>query len=142
MTYTELSAAIQSYMENTFPETYLYDNSTVSSQTQINTFIKQAEQRIYNTAQPPALRKNMNGSFTSGNKYLNLPLDFLAVYSLAVYTDPVLLLESPQEFLLNKDVNFIRQAYPAPTDTGLPKYYSLFGMVAGVNVATPYKNSI
>jgi len=140
MTYTELSAAIQSYMENTFPETYLYDNSTVSSQTQINTFIEQAEQRIYNTAQPPALRKNVNGSLTSGNKYLNLPPDFLAVYSISVYTDPVLLLESPQEFLLNKDVNFIRQAYPTPTDTGVPKYYALFGMVAGVNVPTPYKN--
>jgi hypothetical protein len=134
MNYSQLSAAIQSYIENTFPQTYLYDNSTVSSQTQINTFIKQAEQRIYNFAQPPALRKNVNGSFTSGNKYLNLPPDFLSVYSVAVYTDPVLLLESPQEFLIDKDVNFIRQAYPTPTDAGVPKYYALFGVTQGVNV--------
>jgi hypothetical protein len=140
MNYSQLSAAIQSYIENTFPQTYLYDNSTVSSQTQINTFIKQAEQRIYNFAQPPALRKNVNGSFTSGNKYLNLPPDFLSVYSVAVYTDPVLLLESPQEFLIDKDVNFIRQAYPTPTDAGVPKYYALFGVTQGVNVTTPYKD--
>jgi len=140
MNYTELSAAIQSYSENTFPDTYLYDNSTVSSKTQIDTFIKQAEQRIYNTAQPPALRKNVNGELLSGNKYLNLPPDFLAVYSIAVYTTPALELDSPQEFLIDKDTNFIRQAYPTPTDTGVPKYYSLFGVVAGVNVAVPYKN--
>jgi hypothetical protein len=140
MNYTQLSASIQSYIENTFPQTYLYDGGTVSSQTQIDTFIKQAEQRIYNVAQPPALRKNVNGTFTSGNKYLNLPPDFLSVYSVAVYTDTALALNSPQEFLLDKDVNFIRQAYPTPTDTGLPKYYALFGVTQGVNVTTPYKD--
>ena len=140
MNYSQLSASIQSYIENTFPQTYLYDDTTVSSKTQIDTFIKQAEQRIYNTAQPPALRKNVNGELLSGNKYLNLPPDFLAVYSIAVYTTPALELDSPQEFLIDKDTNFIRQAYPTPTDTGVPKYYSLFGVVAGVNVAVPYKN--
>ena len=84
MTYTELIAAIQSYTENTFPETYLYDNSTVSSQTQLDTFIQQAEQRIYNTVQFPSLRKNVTGITTNNNKYLSCPADFLAVYSLAV----------------------------------------------------------
>jgi hypothetical protein len=122
MNYAELSAAIQSYMENTFPDTYLADGSTVSSKTQIDTFIKQAEQRIYNTVQFPSLRKNVTGALTANNKYLSTPSDFLAVYSIAVI-DAL----GSYEFLLNKDVNFIRQAYPSPTSTGIPRYYALFG---------------
>ena len=121
MTYTELIAAIQSYTENTFPATYLYTNATVSPQTQLNTFITQAEQRIYNTVQFPSLRKNVTGITTNGNKYLSCPADFLSSFSLAVET------ADGQEFLLNKDVNFIRQAYPKATDTATPKYYALFG---------------
>jgi hypothetical protein len=122
MTYTELIAAIQSYTENTFPATYLYDNSTVSPQTQLNTFIEQAEQRIFNTVQFPSLRKNVTGITSSGNKYLSCPADFLSSYSLAVIDAT-----GAYEYLLNKDVNFIRQAYPQPTDTAIPKYYALFG---------------
>jgi len=122
MTYTELIAAIQSYTENTFPETYLYDNSTESSQTQLNTFIRQAEQRIFNTVQFPSLRKNVTGVTSSGNKYLSCPSDFLSPYSLAVIDA-----DDNYEYLLNKDVNFIRQAYPKATDTAIPKYYALFG---------------
>jgi hypothetical protein len=122
MNYTELSAAIQSYMENTFPDTYLADGGTVSSKTQIDTFIKQAEQRIYNTVQFPSLRKNVTGYLIAANKYLSAPSDFLAVYSIAVI-DAL----GSYEFLLNKDVNFIRQAYPSPTSTGIPRYYALFG---------------
>jgi hypothetical protein len=109
-------------MENTFPDTYLADGSTVSSKTQIDTFIKQAEQRIYNTVQFPSLRKNVTGTLTTNNKYLSTPGDFLAVYSIAVI-DAL----GTYEFLLNKDVNFIRQAYPSPTSTGIPRYYALFG---------------
>jgi len=122
MTYNELIAAIQSYTENTFPATYLYDNSTVSPQTQLNTFIEQAEQRIFNTVQFPSLRKNVTGVTSSGNKYLSCPADFLSSYSLAVIDAT-----GAYEYLLNKDVNFIRQAYPQPTDTAIPKYYALFG---------------
>ena len=122
MTYDELFAAIQSYTENQFPETYLADGSAVSTETQINTFIKQAEQRIYNTVQFPSLRKNVTGITTLNNKYLSAPSDFLAVYSLAVIDAT-----GAYEYLLNKDVNFIRQAYPQPTDTAIPKYYALFG---------------
>ena len=122
MTYTELVAAIQSYTENQFPTTYLANGSTVSSTTQINTLIEQAEQRIYNSVQFPSLRKNVTGSITANNKYLACPDDFLAPYSIAVI-DAL----GAYEFLLNKDVNFIRQAYPQPTDTGQPKYYALFG---------------
>ena len=122
MTYAELIAAIQSYTENTFPATYLYTNATVSPQTQLNTFIEQAEQRIYNTVQFPSLRKNVTGITSNGNKYLSCPADFLSSYSLAVIDA-----SGNYEYLLNKDVNFIRQAYPQPTDTALPKYYALFG---------------
>jgi hypothetical protein len=121
MNYSQLVTAIQSYTENQFPDVYLADGSTESSTTQINRFIEQAEQRIYNTIQFPSIRKNVTGSTAVGNKYLSCPDDFLAVYSLAVET------ADGQEFLLNKDVNFIRQAYPKATDTATPKYYALFG---------------
>lgn len=122
MTYDELVAAIQSYTENQFPTTYLADGSGVTSTTQIDTFIKQAEQRIFNTIQFPSLRRNVTGLTTTNNKYLSCPSDFLAVYSMAV-VDAL----GAYEYLLNKDVNFIRQAYPTPTDTATPKYYALFG---------------
>ena len=122
MTYDELYNAIQSYTENQFPVVYLASGSTVSAQTQINLFITQAEQRIYNSVQFPSLRKNVTGFTTTNNKYLACPSDFLATYSLAVIDAT-----GSYEYLLNKDVNFIRQAYPQPTDTALPKYYALFG---------------
>ena len=122
MTYTELVAAIQTYTENNFPTITLADSSTVSSTQQINRFIEQAEQRIYNSVQFPSLRKNATGVTTANNKYVSCPDDFLAAYSLAVINT-----DGSYEYLLNKDVNFIRQAYPIPTDTGLPKYYALFG---------------
>jgi hypothetical protein len=131
MTYTELIAAIQSYTENTFPATYLASGATVSSTTQLNTFIEQAEQRIYNTVQFPSLRKNVTGITSNGNKYLSCPSDFLSSYSLAVIDA-----SGNYEYLLNKDVNFIRQAYPNPTDTALPKYYALFGPTT-TNDASP-----
>jgi hypothetical protein len=124
MTYSELVVAIQSYTENNFPAITLADGSTESTTTQINRFIQQAEQRIYNTIQFPSIRKNVTGSATTGNKYLSCPNDFLAVYSLAVVDA-----SSNYEYLLNKDVNFIRQAYPntGAANYALPKYYALFG---------------
>jgi len=129
MTYTELVAAIQSYTENQFPATTLADNTTVSSTTQINTLIEQAEQRIYNSVQFPSIRKNQFSVITANNKYISLPNDFLAVYSLALVTGVTNanLDTGTYEYLLNKDANFIRQAYPTPNDTGEPKYYALFG---------------
>jgi hypothetical protein len=140
MNYTELVSAIQTFTENNFPAITIADSSTVSTTDQINLFIRQAEQRIYNTVQPPVLRKNMYGNLTKNNKYLNLPADFLAVYSLAVLDTPSAGFDSNQEFLLNKDVNFIREAYPGPTSTGLPRHYAIYGVVAGINVTQPYKN--
>ena len=116
MNYTALSNAIQAYTENT--ETDFIANIPV--------FVQQAEQRIYNSVQFPSLRKNVTGQTTQDNKYLACPSDFLAVYSLAVVTDGTTT-TGTYEYLLNKDVNFIRQAYPQPTDTAIPKYYALFG---------------
>jgi hypothetical protein len=112
MNYAALSAAIQAYTENT--EADFVANIPV--------FVTQAEQRIYNSVQFPSIRKNVTGVTTVNNKYLQCPLDFLAVYSMAVIDA-----SGNYEYLLNKDVNFIRQAYPQPTDTAIPKYYALFG---------------
>jgi len=123
MNYNDLFSQIQSYTENQFPATYLANGSTVSYTTQINTFIQQAEARIYNTVQIPSLRKNVTGACTSGNKYLACPNDYLSTYSLAVISPS----DGSYTYLLNKDVNFIREAYPVPTDTGVPRYYALFG---------------
>ena len=118
MTYTELVAAIKGYCENDFPTTA----GSFTSTDQVNTFIKQAEQRIYNSVQFPAIRKNVTAATTINNKYLSSPADFLATYSLAVIDDT-----GSYEYLLNKDVNFIRQSFPSPTDTGKPQYYAIFG---------------
>ena len=112
MNYTQLSAAICDYTQN-FDQDFI-DNIPV--------FVKQAEQRIYNTVQFPALRKNVTANLSANIKYVTCPNDFLAVYSLAVIDAT-----GNYEYLLNKDVNFIRQAYPNPNATGLPKYYALFG---------------
>ena len=119
MNYAALSAAIQDYTQN-------YETEFVAN---IPVFIKQAEQRIYNSVQFPSLRKNVTGSVSASNKYLSCPNDFLSVYSLAVITGVTggNLNTGSYEYLLNKDVNFIRQAYPSPNDTGTPKYYALFG---------------
>lgn len=121
MTYTELVAAIQSYTQN-------YESDFVAN---IPLFITQTETRVYNTVQIPALRKNVTGVTTNGNKYLSCPSDFLAVYSIAVIDG-----NGSYEYLLNKDVNFIRQAYPDPNDTGLPRYYALFGPTVANGVVT------
>ena len=117
MTYDELVTAVSSYTENTFPTA------------DMDTFIQQAETRIYNSIQFPALRKNVTGTIPAYNAlsnpramYVNCPDDFLAVYSLAIIDA-----SGNYEYLLNKDVNFIRQAYPGPSSTGTPKYYALFG---------------
>jgi len=123
MNYQELFDAVQSYSENNFPAFDLSSGGQDTTTEQINRFIQQAEQRIYNSVQFPSLRKNVMGNTSISNKYLACPIDFLAVYSMAAIDG-----SGNYEYLLNKDVNFIRQSYPNPTsDTGLPKYYALFG---------------
>jgi len=122
MNYAELVAQIQDYTENTF------------TTTDINTFITQAEQRIYNTVQLPALRKNVTGSLSAGNKYLAMPTDWLATFSLAVFGA-----DNEYKYLLNKDVNFIRQSFP-DTDSvfyGEPQYYAVFNSTSFIVGPTP-----
>jgi hypothetical protein len=110
MNYAELTAAIEDYTENSF------------TSAELATFVSQAEQRIYNTVQLAALRKNVEGLLTSGNKYLACPSDFLSVFSLAVVDN-----SGNYIYLQDKDVNYIREMYPSPTATGVPKYYAIFG---------------
>jgi hypothetical protein len=112
MNYAALSANIQAYTEN-------IEANFIA---EIPVFVQQAEQRIYNNVQFPSIRKNVTGITSLNNKYLACPNDFLAVYSMAVIDAT-----GAYEYLLNKDVNFIRQAYPQPTDTAIPRYYALFG---------------
>ncbi len=109
MNYTELKTNIEDICENSFTDD------------QLAMFTQQAEQKIYNTVQIPALRRNVTGTLSADNKYLSTPSDFLWSYSLAVVDG-----SGNYHFLLNKDVNFMREAYPNPTDTGLPKHYAYF----------------
>jgi hypothetical protein len=112
MNYVQLYQAIQDYSENT--ESLFVNN--------IPRFVMEAEDRVYNSVQIPSLRKNVTGALTASNKYLSCPDDYLSTYSIAVVDT-----DGSYKYLLNKDVNFIREAYPIPTSTGLPKYYALFG---------------
>ena len=125
MNYTELVAAVQSYTENQY------------STTDINTFIQQAEQRIYNSVQLPDLRKNVTGNMTSGNKYFSLPSDWLSTFSIAVINA-----DNEYTYLLNKDVNFIRESFP-DTDSGFygqPQYYAIFNDTTMLLGPTPDAN--
>jgi hypothetical protein len=112
MNYTQLQAAICDYTQN-------FEQDFVAN---IPVFVQQAEQRIFNTVQFPSLRRNVTGTTSTNTKYLACPSDFLAAYSIAAVAP-----DGSYEYLLNKDVNFIRQAYPTPSSTGFPKYYALFG---------------
>ena len=125
MNYVSLKANIQDVVENSF------------TTDQLNMFIEQAEQLIFNTVQLPSLRKNSTAILTANNKYLSTPADFLSVFSLAVIDGT-----GRYEYLLNKDVNFIRQAYPNPTSTAIPKYYAIFGPTTTNNVPPVTTNEL
>ena len=123
MTYSQLTANIQDICETTF------------TSDQLAMFVQQTEQFIYNTVQLPSLRKNVSGTVTSGNKYLAVPSDYLYTYSLAVVNS-----DGSFDFLINKDVNFIRAAYPTPTSTGVPKHYANFNDETFILGPTPNAN--
>ena len=125
MNYTELKTNIQDICENTFTDA------------QLAMFTEQAEQKIYNSVQIPELRRNQTGNVTSGNKYLIYPTDMLYVFSLAL-TDN----DGNFQYLLDKDVNFVREAYPNPSTTGLPKHYAFFDNTAFILGPTPDSNYV
>jgi hypothetical protein len=121
VTYAQLQTAVEDTTENTF------------SATDFATLTRLAEQKIYQTVQLPILRKDSTLTLTGGVQNVNLPSDFLAAYSVAVFSTP-LGANGAREFLLNKDVNFMRESYPTPATTGTPKYYALDGTVSGNNL--------
>jgi hypothetical protein len=121
--YSQLSTLIQEYCEST-------EQSFVAN---IPTFVQVAEERIYNTVQIPAIRKNVTGTTTASFQYLALPSDWLSTFSLAVI-DPT---TGEYEYLLNKDVNYIRQAYPPPNSTGKPAYYAIWDDTSMILGPTP-----
>lgn len=126
MNYTQLSQLIQDYCQST-------ETSFVAN---IPTFVEVAEQRIYNTVQLPALRKNVTGTMTQNFQYFSLPSDWLSTFSLAVI-DPV---TTDYEYLINKDVNFIRASYPPPNSYGKPKYYAIWNDGSMILGPTPDLN--
>ena len=136
MNYQTLFQTIQAYVENDFPDTAVIDTSgtstTLADTDQINTFIQQAEQRIFNSVQLPDLRKSVSGNLTVSNKYLNVPSDWLATFSLAVIDSA-----GKYYYLLDKDVNFIRESYPNPSVEGLPQHYALFDDTTFIVGPTP-----
>jgi hypothetical protein len=138
MNYSTLFETIKGYVENDFPNQDWTNPAgtgtvTLTQKEQVDTFIRQAEQRIFNSVQLPVFRKNVVGNTTLGNKYLNVPTDWLATFSLAAI-DPV---TSAQTYLLQKDVEFIRECYPVPTATGTPKYYAIFDNTTFILGPTP-----
>ena len=138
MNYTQLFNTVKTYTENEFPSTTFTGTDGVTtvttlSNTQVNTFITQAETRIYNAINIPALRKNVTGTVAANNPYLSLPTDWLSAYSIAVIDG-----SGNYSYILNKDVSYIREAYPGSTSTGLPKYYALFGTQLSNNYALSY----
>jgi hypothetical protein len=142
MNYATLFETIKGYVENDFPNTSWTGSDgsstvTLTSTEQINTFIQQAEQRIFNTVQLLDLRKNVTGSVTSGNKYLTVPTDWLANFSLAVVD-----VTGNYSYLLNTDVSFIRESFPNPTDSGLPTHYAYFDENSYILGPTPDANYV
>jgi len=115
LTYSQLVTAVSDYTQNTFDTT------------DMNTMIQQAEQRIYNTVQLANLRKSSSTALTINTQTMDAPTDFLSVYSFAVVDA-----SGNYIYLLNKDANFMQEAYPNPTTTGTPKYYALNGPAATV----------
>ena len=140
MNYQTLFQTIQAYCENNFPDT-LVNTPTIAvtsnflTKDQIDTFITQAEQRVFNSVQIPDLRKNVTGNCTSGNKYLSVPSDWLANFSLSVIDAT-----GVQYFLLNKDVEYIREAFPDPSQGGMPTHYAIFDQNSYILGPTPDSN--
>ena len=136
MNYSTLFNTIQAYCENDFPDTVVNTTTATTAsfltKDQIDTFIRQAEQRIYNTVQLPVSRENVTGSCTSGNRFLTTPTDWLSTFSLARINA-----DGSYDYLLNKDVEFIRESFPIPATTGAPTHYAIFDETTFILGPTP-----
>lgn len=135
MTYTELTGAIQQYLMIE----YVGDGAEPTFVANIDNFIRNTEIIINNSVQLPAFRKNVTGSLTAGFQYIDLPSDFLSVFSVAVIPNTIvdLVPTATYQYLLNKDVNYIREVFPYPVSQGIPQYYSLFDSTALIVGPTP-----
>jgi|TARA_R100000426_G_C4815260_1_gene108153 hypothetical protein len=123
-TLATLKTAIQDYT----------DNSETSFVTHLPDFIKTTEDRIFNSVDLDIFRKNVTSAFTSSDAFLTVPSDYLASFSLQITTS------GSESFLLQKDVNFLREYTPASTTTGLPKYYARFDTDNFIVAPTPNSN--
>ena len=125
MNYSTLFQTIQAYAENNFPDTVVATTTATTTsfltKDQVDTFIRQAEQRIYNSVNLPVMRDNVTGNCTSGNRFLATPTDWLSTFSLARINA-----DGSYDYLLNKDVEFIRESFPIPATTGAPTHYAIF----------------
>ena len=125
MNYSTLFQTIQAYAENNFPDTVVATTTATTTsfltKDQVDTFIRQAEQRIYNSVNLPVMRDNVTGNCTSGNRFLSTPIDWLSTFSLARINA-----DGSYDYLLNKDVEFIRESFPTPATTGAPTHYAIF----------------
>ena len=125
MNYSTLFQTIQAYAENNFPDTVVATTTATTTsfltKDQVDTFIRQAEQRIYNSVNLPVMRENVTGNCTSGNRFLTTPTDWLSTFSLARINA-----DGSYDYLLNKDVEFIRESFPIPATTGAPTHYAIF----------------
>ena len=125
MNYSTLFQTIQAYAENNFPDTVVATTTATTTsfltKDQVDTFIRQAEQRIYNSVNLPVMRDNVTGNCTSGNRFLATPTDWLSTFSLARINA-----DGSYDYLLNKDVEFIRESFPIPATTGVPTHYAIF----------------
>lgn len=140
MNYAQLFETIKGYVENDFPNTSWTDSTgagtvTFTSKEQIDTFIVNAEERIFNSVQLLDLRKNVTGNCTASNKYLSVPSDWLSTFSMAVIDG-----DGNYEYLLNKDVNYIRAAFPNPDATDIPTHYAYFDENSFILGPTPDAN--
>lgn len=123
-TYTQLKSSIQDYT----------DNNETSFVSNLDRFIKSAEQRIFSTVDLEYFRKNASGAMTSGNQFMAVPSDYLASFSLSVENS------GSKVFLLQKDVNFLQESYPDSTATGIPKYYAAYDVNNFIIAPTPNAN--
>ena len=123
-TFTQLKTAIQDYT----------DNSETTFVNHLSDFIKASEERIFKNVDLELFRKNVTSAMTSSDKFLTIPDDYLSSFSLQITT------AGSEGFLLQKDVNFLQEAFDGSSSTGLPRYYAVFDINNFIVAPTPNSN--